>query len=291
MRIHYTEIAPKSATRLLTLAFLFCSKSNEGDRKTTPDPTVSYEDDFEDDVPLTETAAYLKMMSSAHSEPDDDISDLLGNSGPQKQDSEADDDVERELARTISPPVTSPRQRSPNNLKTAKQKPKLSLFETGTEVEKAEKDLGDSWGGSSVKSVKSDISDSESVVSPPLSPDFGVGYTPTALENNEPSNKVDKENDKSEPKSASDSKAKRKTGNKRFSPDFRVFNNKNVFCQVQTISGKKIHVPFISQPGFPDFPNGRKPICCFFCKKKFDERISIRQSYIHLSTKPTACKL
>lgn len=240
MRIHYTEIAPKSATRLLTLAFLFCSKSNEGDRKTAPDPTVSYEDDFEDDVPLTETAAYLKMMSSAHSEPDDDISDLLGNSGPQKQDSEADDDVERELARTISPPVTSPRQRSPNNLKTAKQKPKLSLFETGTDVEKAENDLGDSWGGSSVKSVKSDISDSESVVSPPLSPDFGVGYTPTVLENNEPSNKVDKENDKSEPKSASDSKAKRKTGNKRFSPDFRVFYKNNVFCQVQRISGKKI---------------------------------------------------
>ena len=236
----YWDCTEIGCTIVLTLAFLFCSKSNEGNRKTTPDPTVPYEDDFEDDVPLTETAAYLKMMSSAHSEPDDDISDLLGNSGPQKQDSEADDDVERELARTISPPVTSPRQRSPNNSKTAKQKPKLSLFESGTEVENAENDLGDSWGGSSVKSVKSDISDSESVVSPPLSPDFGVGYTPTALENNEPSNKVDKENDKSEPKSASDSKAKRKTGNKRFSPDLSVFNKNTVFCQVQKISEKKM---------------------------------------------------
>lgn len=179
-------------------------------------------------MPLTETAAYQKMMSSAHSEPDDDISDLLGTSGPQKQDSEADDDVERELARTISPPVTSPRQRSPNHLKRAKQKPKLSLFETGTEAKNAEKDLGDSWGGSSLKSVKSDISDSESVVSPPLSPDFGVGYTPTALENNEQKNKLNKENDKSEPKSASDSKAKRKTGKERFSPgDPSVLNTGN----------------------------------------------------------------
>jgi len=197
---------------------IICSKSNEESRKATPDPTVSYEDDFEDEVPLTETAAYQKMMSSAHSEPDDDISDPLATSGPQKHDSEADDDVERELARTISPPVTSPRQRSPNHLKSAKQKPKLSLFETGAGAKNAEKDLGDSWGGSSLKSVKSDISDSESVVSPPLSPDFGVGYTPTALENNEQRNKLDKENDKSEPKSASESKAKRKTGKERFRP-------------------------------------------------------------------------
>ncbi|KAL9954798.1 hypothetical protein ACROYT_G042377 [Oculina patagonica] len=137
------------------------NKPNEENRKATPDPTVSYEDDFEDDVPLTQSAAYLKMMSSAHSEPDDDhdISDLLGNSGPQKQESEADDDVERELARSISPPVTSPH--------------------------------------------------SESIVSPPLSPDGVVGYTPTALEHNEQKNKQDKENDKSEPKSANDSKAKR----------------------------------------------------------------------------------
>lgn len=221
-KISYTIV------NLTLTCFFFFSKSNEENRKATPDPTGSYEDDFEDEVPLTETAAYQKMMSSAHSEPDDDISDLLGTSGPQKQDSEADDDVERELARTISPPVTSPRQRSPNHLKSAKQKPKLSLFETGTEAKNAEKDLGDSWGGSSLKSVKSDISDSESVVSPPLSPDFGVAYTPTALENNEQKNKLNKENDKSEPKSASDSKAKRKTGKERFSPgDPSVLNTGN----------------------------------------------------------------
>lgn len=199
------------------------SKSNEENRKATPDPTVSYEDDFEDDVPLTETAAYLKMMSSAHSEPDDDISDLLGNSGPQKQESEADDDVERELARSISPPVTSPRQRSPNHLKSGKQKPKLSLFETSAEG-KVDKELGDSWGASSLKSVKSDISDSESLVSPPLSPDGRIGYTPSALENNEQKNELDRENDKSEPKSANDSKAKRKTGNGSFSPVLGVRN-------------------------------------------------------------------
>lgn len=161
------------------------------------------------------------MMSSAQSEPDDDISDLLGNSGPQKHESEADNDVERELARSISPPVTSPRQRSPSHSKSGKQKPKLSLFETGAEG-KADKDLVDSWGGSSLKSVKSDISDSESIVSPPLSPDGFVGYTPTALENNEQKNKQDKENDKSEPKSANDSKAKRKTGNDTFSPGLSI---------------------------------------------------------------------
>ena len=196
----------------------FLSKPSEEDRKPTPEPIASYEDDFEDDVPLTETAAYLKMMSSAHSEPDDDISDLLGNSGPQKQESEADDDVERELARSISPPVTSPRTRSPSHSKSGKQKPKLSLFDTGanTAGEKADnKDLGDSWGGSSMKSVKSDLSDSESVVSPPLSPDGGLGYIPIAVETKDreqAGHKDEKDNEKSEPKSANDSKAKRKTG-------------------------------------------------------------------------------
>ena len=219
------------------------SKPNEENRKATPDPTVSYEDDFEDDVPLTETAAYLKMMSSAHSEPDDDISDLLGNSGPQKQESEADDDVERELARSISPPVTSPRQRSPSHSKSGKQKPKLSLFETGAEG-KDDKELGDSWGASSLKSVKSDISDSESLVSPPLSTDGGIGYTPSAIENNEQKNKLDRENDKSEPKSANDSKAKRKTGNGPFSPGLGVRNsttdmvsNSSEDCQI----GLRLH--------------------------------------------------
>ena len=151
------------------------------------------------------------MMSSAQSEPDDDISDPLGNSGPQKQESEANEDVERELARSISPPVTSPRQRSPSHSKSGKQKPKLSLFETDAGG-KADKDLGDSWGGSSLKSVKSDISDSESIVSPPLSPDGVIGYTPTAVENQQQKDKVDKDNDKSEPKSVTDAKAKRKTG-------------------------------------------------------------------------------
>lgn len=160
------------------------------------------------------------MMSSAHSEPDDDISDLLANSGPQKQESEADEDVERKLARSISPPVTSPRQRSPSHSKGGKQKPKLSLFETGAEA-KPEKDLGDSWGGSSLKSVKSDVSDSESLVSPPLSPDGVFGYTPTAIENVEQKQKVDKDNDKSETMSANDSKAKRKTGNNRLTPSLK----------------------------------------------------------------------
>ena len=148
------------------------------------------------------------MVSSTRSEPDDDISDLLGNAGPQKQESEADEDVERELARSISPPVTSPRTKSPSHLKGGKQKPKLSLFDTGTTaaVEKADnKDLGDSWG---------DISDSESAVSPPLSSNGGRGYIPTMLESEEgqqAGQKEDKDNEKSE-KSANDSKAKRKTG-------------------------------------------------------------------------------
>lgn len=158
------------------------------------------------------------MVSSARSEPDDDISDPLGNSGPLKEESEADEDVERELARSMSPPVTSPRTKSPSNFKSGRQKPKLSLFDKGatTADEKADsKDLADSWGGSSIKSVKSDISDSESVVSPPLSPDTGgLGYIPTALESREQQQaekKEDKDNEKSE-KSVNDSKAKRKTG-------------------------------------------------------------------------------
>lgn len=156
------------------------------------------------------------MVSSARSEPDDDISDPLGNSGALKDESEADEDVERELARSMSPPVTSPRTKSPSNFKSGRQKPKLSLFDKGatTADEKADsKDLADSWGGSSIKSVKSDISDSESVVSPPLSPDAG-GYIPTALESREQQQaekKEDKDNEKSE-KSVNDSKAKRKTG-------------------------------------------------------------------------------
>ena len=154
------------------------------------------------------------MMSSAHSEPDDDISDILGNSGPQKEESEADDDVERELARSMSPPVTSP----PSHSKSGKAKPKLSLFDRGvtTADDKAQnKDLGDSWGGSSAKSDKSDLSDSESVITPPLSPDGGFGYVPTALESKDQQTagyKEDRDNEKSEPKSANDSKAKRKTG-------------------------------------------------------------------------------
>lgn len=202
----------------LTLCYpFFLRKLSEEERKPTPDPTASYEDDFEDDVPLTETAAYLKMVSSTHSEPDGDISDILGNSGPQKQESEADDDVERELARSISPPVTSPRTRSPSHSKSGKLKPKLSLFDTDAAAtqEKDSKELGDSWGGSSAKSVKSDISDSDSVISPPLSPHGGFGYVPTAMEttDQQPTKlKEDRDNEQSEPKSANDSKAKRKTG-------------------------------------------------------------------------------
>ena len=165
------------------------------------------------------------MMSSAHSEPGDDISDILGNSGPQKEESEADDDVERELARSISPPVTSPRTKSPSQSKSGKPKPKLSLFGTGaatTDEKPDNKDLGDSWGGSSAKSVKSDISDSESGLSPPLSPDGGLGYIPTMLDTKDQQQagvKDDKENEKSEPKSANDSKAKRKTGIQSVAPN------------------------------------------------------------------------
>ena len=151
------------------------------------------------------------MMSSAHSEPDDDISDPLANTEPQKQESEADEDVERELARSISPPTTLPSQKSQNYSKSGKQKPKLSLFETDADG-KTNKDVGDSWGGTSLKSFKSDISDSDSLASPPLSPDDVIGYTPTALEKQQNGDKVDKEIDKSEPKSFTDSKAKRKTG-------------------------------------------------------------------------------
>lgn len=158
------------------------------------------------------------MIGSAQTpEPDDDVSDILGDSGQQKQDeSEADDDVERELARSISPPVTSPRARSPNQSKSGKAKPKLSLFDTrgAAPDENTNKSLVDSWGGSSEKSIKSEIADSESLESPPLSPD-GFGYVPTAIENkDQPSagHKDEKDQEKSEPKSANDSKAKKKTG-------------------------------------------------------------------------------
>lgn len=189
---------------------------SEENRKPNADVTASYEDDFEEDVPLTETAAYLKMVGSPHSEPDDDVSDILGESGHQNQDeSEADDDVERELARSISPPVTSPRTRSPSHSKSAKPKPRLSLFDTGvTEVdEDTNKGLGDSWGGSSAKSIKSEISDSESVASPPLSPD-GLGYVPTALQTKDQlseGHEGGRDLEKSERNSANESKAKRKT--------------------------------------------------------------------------------
>lgn len=176
-----------------------------------------YENDFEEDVPLTETAAYLKMIGSAQTpEAEDEISDILEGSEQQKQDeSEADDDVERELARSISPPVTSPRARSPNQSKSGKAKPKLALFDTrgAAPDENTNKSLGDSWGGSSEKSIKSEIADSESLESPPLSPD-GFGYVPTAVENKDrPSagHKDEKDQEKSEPKSANDSKVKRKT--------------------------------------------------------------------------------
>ena len=198
-----------SSHNLNSVNSLFFAHS-EGNRKP-------HEDDFEDDVPLTETAAYLKMVGSAHSEGDDDISDMLRESGkPKHVESEADDDVERELARSISPPVTSPRTRSPSHSKSAKPKPKLSLFDT--EVNEVDEDtnkgLGDSWGESSAKSIKSEISDSDSVVSPPLSPE-GLGYVPTAMgakEKLSEGHKINRDNEKSETKSANDSKAKRKTG-------------------------------------------------------------------------------
>lgn len=158
------------------------------------------------------------MIGSAQTpEAEDEISDILEGSEQQKQDeSEADDDVERELARSISPPVTSPRARSPNQSKSGKAKPKLAMFDTrgAAPDENTNKSLGDSWGGSSEKSIKSEIADSESLESPPLSPD-GFGYVPTAVENKDrPSagHKDEKDQEKSEPKSANDSKVKRKTG-------------------------------------------------------------------------------
>lgn len=178
-----------------------CVRSED---RRTPEYTLSYEDDFEEEqVPLTETAAYRKMLSIVNSEPmDDDVSDILGESlKSTKNESEADDDVERELARSISPPMASPRQRSPSTPKTSektsggKQRPKLSLFGSGggsLGVSYGSEDLGDSWGAgesgvqsSSWKSDKSeksenvsDISDSDSSLTPPLSP----GYVPSAVE-------------------------------------------------------------------------------------------------------------
>lgn len=91
----------------------------------------------------------------------------------------------------------------------------MALFDTrgAAPDENTNKSLGDSWGGSSEKSIKSEIADSESLESPPLSPD-GFGYVPTAVENKDrPSagHKDEKDQEKSEPKSANDSKVKRKT--------------------------------------------------------------------------------
>ena len=171
--------------------------------RQTPDYTLSYENDSdEEDVPLTETAAYRKMMSSAQSDPaDDDISDILGESVKSaKVENETDDEVERELARSISPPITSPRQKTSPRPKTAekssgsRQRPKLSLFGSNTGslgVSYGSDGVGgESWGtgeggalSSSWKSDKSEKSDDLSIsgdssLTPPLSP----GYVPSAVE-------------------------------------------------------------------------------------------------------------
>ncbi|XP_048586478.1 uncharacterized protein LOC5520708 isoform X2 [Nematostella vectensis] len=174
-----------------------------------PDPlqrTFSYEEDFEEEnVPLNETAAYKKLMSSAQSDPVDDVSVILGESGPKKGESEDDDDVERTLARSISPPPLSPRQRSPvnggnktpENRKQSRQRPKLSLFgggEGSLGLSYGSEELGDSWGGedngrlsASWKSdateptPRTDRTDSDSSVSPPLTPDDTPAYIPSAV--------------------------------------------------------------------------------------------------------------
>ncbi|KXJ19144.1 hypothetical protein AC249_AIPGENE11809 [Exaiptasia diaphana] len=151
--------------------------------------TLSYEDDFEEevDIPLTETAAYKKMMSGG---------DQQGKSKSREEDSEGDDDLERTLARSISPPIVSPRQRSPSpakptasdNSKTRRQKPKLNIFggNDNLGLSYGTEDLGDSWGGSSGRlssTGKSDVTDK--TVSPPSSPDLEGGYIPTAMEDSQ----------------------------------------------------------------------------------------------------------
>lgn len=179
--------------------------------------TLSYEDDFEeDDVPLNETAAYRKMMSSAQSTVDD-LSDSQGKTDPKgEEESEGDDDLERTLARSISPPPTSPRQRYTTNNKTieekkpGRQKPKLSLFGGGAGslgLSYGSEDLGDSWGGNEsgklTSSWKSNVTDktasvvSDEDISPPSSPDLDLepAYIPSAMDsgnNKEPGKTVSK---------------------------------------------------------------------------------------------------
>jgi hypothetical protein len=137
-------------------------------------------------------------MSSAQSTVDD-LSDSQGKTDPKGGDSEGDDDLERTLAHSISPPLLSPRQRSPVNNKTpekkkpGRQKPKLSLFGVGggsLGLSYGSEDLGDSWGGDEsgklTSSLKSNVTDrtesmvSDEDISPPSSPD--LGYIPSAMD-------------------------------------------------------------------------------------------------------------
>ena len=165
-------------------------------------------------------------MSSTRVEEAEDVSDSFGQSGRSKQKTEvateADDDLERELERSISPPaVTSPRQRSPrpktSEKKKGKQRPKLSLFDDGLGLSHGSGDLGESLDSEQGMILSSSWkSDPASSLSPPLSPDTGPGYVPSAVEQGERMNpKMDQAHGntsfKSEPKSTSET-VKRKPG-------------------------------------------------------------------------------
>lgn len=167
------------------------SAVDPGERPGSEELVHSYEDDFDDDVPLTKTTAYQKLMSSTQIEEVDDVSDIISQSGRSKHSteivSEADEDLERELERSMSPPnITSPRQHSlrqkGSGKKKGKQRPKLSVFNDGASLGMSygSGDLGESWdsehGRTLTSSMKSDLASSPS---PPLSPD--PIYVPSSI--------------------------------------------------------------------------------------------------------------
>ena len=168
-------------------------------------------------------------MSSTRVDVADDVSDILSQSAQSRQseqnESEADDDLERELVRSISPPpLTSPRQRSPRSKspekKKSKQRPKLSLFNDGRSLGASygSEELGESWGSEHGKTLSSSRrTESVSSLSPPLSPDAGAGYIPSAVEKEEDLSTrlnpvLTNSTLRSEPKSISETAVKRKPG-------------------------------------------------------------------------------
>lgn len=159
---------------------------------------MSSSEDFEDEksIPLTETDAYQKMLSSMKvSDEDEDIEeDFLGESaisegnitGQTKEDHNTQQSPRQ-------PPGPDSSSSSKNPKKSLKSKPKLSLF-GNTE----ENDLGNSFGNDNEGILTSSWKSSEMSLSPPLSPGMEMGgYVPTVAGGEKKMERIDvKESDK-----------------------------------------------------------------------------------------------